>query len=155
MWTCPKCGAKVDRAYEVCWRCGTTPEGVEDPGFVTADAAGPIETPPLMQGLKPGADVGDGLTAEVGAPGPADLVECYLARDVVQARDLAEQLTARGIPAVADTQDLRLRGAGAAVTNPLALGNPYYGPRVWVREDDRARARAWLQEYERIQKAGG
>jgi hypothetical protein len=73
----------------------------------------------------------------------------------VQARDLAEQLTNRGIPAVADTQDLRLRGAGAAVTNPLALGNPYYGPRVWVRKDDWAQARAWLEEYDRGRKDRG
>lgn len=30
MWTCPKCGAKVDLAYEVSWRCRTSTEGVED-----------------------------------------------------------------------------------------------------------------------------
>ena len=155
MWSCPKCGAKVDPAYEVCWQCGTSPEGVEDPGFVRADEAGPIETPPLIAGIQSGADVEDGLTIEGAGPGPADLVECYLARDVVQARDLADRLTAQGILAVADTQDLRLKGAGAAVTNALALGNPYFGPRVWVRTDDQAQARAWLEEYERDQKAGG
>src|SRR3954449_1610508 len=99
MWTCPKCGTKVDPAYEACWHCGTSSEGVEDPGFVRADEAGPIETPPPFSG-----------------PGPAYLVECYLARDVLQARDLAERLTAQGIPAMADTQDLRLEGAGAALT---------------------------------------
>ena len=155
MWTCPKCGAKVDPDFEVCWQCGTSPEGVEDPGFVRADEAGPIETLPLFPGFKPSADVEDGLTIEDAGPGPADLVECYLARDVMQARDLADRLTARGIPAAADTQDLRLEG-GAAMTNPLAMaGNPYFGPRVWVRKDDQARARAWLEEYERGQKAGG
>jgi len=155
MWTCPKCHAKVEPAYEVCWRCGTSPEGVEDPSFVRADEAGPIETAPLMPGLKPGADVDDGLMIEAVGPAKADLVECYLARDVVQARDLAEELTSRGIPAVADTQDLRLRGAGAAVTNALALGNPYFGPRVWVRKENWAQARAWIEDYERSHKAGG
>ena len=43
----------------------------------------------------------------------------------------------------------------AAVTNALALGNPYFGPRVWVRKDDWAQARAWLEDHERSQKAGG
>jgi hypothetical protein len=148
VWICPKCNAKVDPALEVCWRCGTTPAGLEDPDFVRADEAGPIETQRLMPGLKLETDAGDELTTDVVGPGAADLVECYLARDVVQARYLAEQLTGRGIPAVADTQDLRLRGAGAAVTNPLAAGHPYFGPRVWVRKDNWARARAWLEEYE-------
>ena len=47
MWTCPKCHAKVDPSFEVCWKCGTTPDGVEDPTFVRADDAGPIEDPPV------------------------------------------------------------------------------------------------------------
>ena len=37
MWTCPKCAVKVDHSYEVCSRCGTTPQGIEDPNFVPAD----------------------------------------------------------------------------------------------------------------------
>ena len=45
MWTCPKCGAKVDPSFEVCWQCGTTREGVEDPNFVRADETPPIEDP--------------------------------------------------------------------------------------------------------------
>ena len=80
MWTCPKCHAKVEPAYEVCWRCGTSPEGVEDPSFVRADEAGPIETAPLILGRKPGSDAKDALTTEFAGPGAADLVECYLAR---------------------------------------------------------------------------
>src|SRR4051794_799306 len=47
MWTCPKCREKVDESFEVCWSCGTTPEGIEDPDFVTTDEAEPIEDPPL------------------------------------------------------------------------------------------------------------
>jgi hypothetical protein len=154
MWNCPKCGAKVEPTYEVCWRCGTSREGVEDPDFVTADEAGPIESPPLLPGSQPALDLEEGPAAEVAGPGTADLVECYLARDVLQARDLAEQLNGLGIPAVADTEDIRLRGAGAAVTNYAALGNPYFGPRVWVRREDLARARSWLEANERGKKAG-
>ena len=25
MWTCPKCGTKVDPSFDVCWACGTLP----------------------------------------------------------------------------------------------------------------------------------
>ena len=37
MWTCPKCGTKVDPSFDVCWNCGTLADGVEDPTFVPAD----------------------------------------------------------------------------------------------------------------------
>jgi hypothetical protein len=33
MWTCPKCQAEVDEPFEICWSCGTSRDGVEDPGF--------------------------------------------------------------------------------------------------------------------------
>jgi hypothetical protein len=155
MWTCPKCGAKVEPSYDVCWRCGTTAEGVEDPGFVPADEVGPIEDPPLVAELEAETGPEPDLMSEVPEPGGADLVECYWALDVMQAGYLAEQLTGQGIPAVADTQDIRLRGVGGAVTKVLAVGNPYFGPRVRVRREDLARARAWLEEYERRRKAGG
>jgi len=137
MWTCPKCAAKVDPSYDVCWHCGTSQEGVEDPTFVPADLAGPVERPPLFPDL-----------SEVGPTGSADLVECYWARDAMEAEHLAARLDEEGIPSVADTQDIRLRGVGAAVTNPLAQGNPYFGPRVRVRRGDLARATAWLKSHE-------
>jgi hypothetical protein len=45
MWTCPKCGAEVDAEFQICWQCGTTEEGVEDPSFVPEiDAA--LQPPP-------------------------------------------------------------------------------------------------------------
>ena len=34
MWTCPKCSKKVDDSFEICWACGTTVDGVEDPHFL-------------------------------------------------------------------------------------------------------------------------
>jgi hypothetical protein len=34
MWTCPKCREEVDSAFEICWQCGTTIDGLEDPTFV-------------------------------------------------------------------------------------------------------------------------
>ena len=39
MWTCSKCGERVEDDFEVCWSCGTSMDGVEDPGFFTADDA--------------------------------------------------------------------------------------------------------------------
>ncbi len=148
MWTCPKCTAKVDPAYEVCWRCGTTPQGVEDLNFVPADTAALIEGPRLFSGLAAEAGKEGGPATELAAAHPSDLVECYWARDTMEAEHLAARLIEADIPAVADSQDLRLRGAGAAVTNPLALGNPYFGPRVRVLREDLARARACLETYE-------
>ncbi len=38
-WSCSKCGAEVDGELDVCWACGTTADGVEDPDFQDADAA--------------------------------------------------------------------------------------------------------------------
>jgi hypothetical protein len=39
MWRCPNCRKEVDGSFEVCWSCGTSPEGIDDPTFVTADQA--------------------------------------------------------------------------------------------------------------------
>src|SRR3954454_19698560 len=35
-WTCSKCRETVDAGFLVCWSCGTSVEGVEDPSFVGA-----------------------------------------------------------------------------------------------------------------------
>lgn len=133
MWTCPKCGTKVDPSLEVCWSCGTTPDGVEDPTFVCADAA-PVTESPLDLDMP----AGDAPIAEPGS----DLVECYWALDLMQAKFLADRLTDAGIPAVADTHDMH-----------DALGSMSSGPRVWVRAQDLPAARAWLAEYEEKYRA--
>src|SRR5262249_17963333 len=33
MWTCPKCEAKVDGGFEVCWACGASPDEAVGPPF--------------------------------------------------------------------------------------------------------------------------
>jgi hypothetical protein len=131
MWTCPKCGNKVDPSFDVCWCCGTTREGVPDPDFVRADAE--PETSPLDLDMPPG----DEPLPEPATGTAADLVECYWALDVMQAKFLADQLSDSGIPAVADLHDLH-----------DALGIMSSGPRVWVRAEDLPRARAWLEAYD-------
>jgi hypothetical protein len=35
-WTCSKCGETVDAGFLVCWSCGSSIEGVEDPSFGSA-----------------------------------------------------------------------------------------------------------------------
>jgi len=140
MWTCPKCATKVDPSFEVCWSCGTTPDGVEDPNFVRAEEAGPIEDPPL--------EPETGAT-EISAPeltSDEEVVECYWARNAQEAKFLADQLIEQGIPAAADEMNLRYYLTG------LPLG-PYFGPRIWVRASDHDRAHAWLEEYDREHKA--
>jgi hypothetical protein len=37
MWTCTKCGEQIEDDFEVCWACGTSIDGVEDPDFLSHD----------------------------------------------------------------------------------------------------------------------
>jgi hypothetical protein len=136
MWTCPKCASKVDPSFEVCWNCGTSPDGVVDPTFVRADDSGPIEAEPLTPALDVEQDVN--LLDELPGPIRGNLVEAYLAIDLMEAKFLADQLNQAGIQAANDTHDLR-----------HSLGPAEGEPRVWVREEDLPRARAWLETYER------
>jgi DNA-directed RNA polymerase subunit RPC12/RpoP len=39
MWKCSKCGEEVEELFDVCWNCGTTSDGVEDPNFDKARRA--------------------------------------------------------------------------------------------------------------------
>ena len=40
-WVCPKCGQCVESDFAVCWSCGTTVEGIEDPEFQPAGVSPP------------------------------------------------------------------------------------------------------------------
>jgi hypothetical protein len=139
MWTCPKCCVKVDDAFEVCWSCGTSFGGEEDPAFARADDVGPIRDLPWKSEHKE-----DASDFEDGDP-ELKLVECYWAREPYEAWFLAGQLTQQGIPATADAYDLRLTFAGFF---GLVPSSPYFGPRVRVLAEDRLRAQSWLADYE-------
>jgi hypothetical protein len=54
-WTCPNCGERVDDDFDVCWNCGTTHDGVEDPHFVREVDAGQPDEEPEMGAPDPGA----------------------------------------------------------------------------------------------------
>lgn len=131
MWTCPKCGSVVDATFDVCWACGTTPEGVEDPTFLTADEAGPIwdEIRPQKEGA---------TDSELPEP-PLALVESYRAYDATEAQFLVDRLAEQGIMAV--TQGTRM----SLTESPLSL----FAPRIMVREQDLLRARIFFEEFER------
>lgn len=137
MWRCPKCQARVDDTFDVCWSCGTTPEGVEDPAFVTADEADPILDPVIE--LDAGMD--DPMDDFAGTPLP-ELVECYMAANTVEAKFIADRLLEIGIPAIADRQDINMVMGG---WRPEMWG---YGPKVRIRPKDLPQALAWLKDYE-------
>src|SRR3954451_4209393 len=137
MWKCPKCRSKVDDSFEVCWSCGTTPDGVEDPDFVTADETDPIDGAPAARN----DDLDDPLDDFAGTPWP-ELVECFMAANTIEAKFVADQLTGEGIPAIADRQDINMVMGGL---QPQMWG---YGPKVRIRPKDLARAQAWLEAYE-------
>jgi hypothetical protein len=138
MWTCPKCGAKVDPSFDVCWKCGTGADGVEDPTFVRADDAPPIEDEPVV----PALETEPAAAEEVAAPPVGELVVCYQASSLMEARFLADQLRDAGIPAVADTHDIQDN------LGPLT-GNPH----VYCHAADLPRARAWLEAYDERRRA--
>jgi hypothetical protein len=41
MWKCVKCSEKLEDSFDVCWSCGTSKDGVEDPNFRKADDVPP------------------------------------------------------------------------------------------------------------------
>lgn len=141
MWTCPKCGEKVDPSFDVCWKCGTTPDGVEDPTFLSADDYPPIEDPLYDPIADPDASAAN-PTEEIAGTPVSELVVCYQAQSLMEAKFLADQLVAEGIPAMSDTQDFQ-----------DSLGTWDGNPHVYCHAADLPRARAWLEEYERRRKA--
>jgi hypothetical protein len=143
MWRCPRCETRVDDEFEVCWACGTSADGVEDPTFLTADEEGPIEEPPIdTEG-----PMEDPLADFAGTPMP-ELVECFMASNTIEAKFVADQLIEQGIPAVADHHDNNLWLGG---WKPTMWG---YGPKVRVRPEDLARAEEWLKGYRERRKPG-
>lgn len=136
MWICPKCATKVDDSFEVCWNCGTTAEGTEDPDFVAADNAPPIVDPRYDPVALPDPAIKAAWTNAHGDPDDA-LVSCYQAGSIQESKFLADQLVERGIPAMSDTMDLQ-----------DALGTLAGNPRVYCRSRDFERARVFLAEYD-------
>jgi putative signal transducing protein len=137
MWDCPKCGVKVDARFEVCWSCGTSREGEEDPTFVRAEEVPPAESP-----LDLDMPAGEEPVPIPEQKAASELVPCYSALDLMHAKFLADRLSEQGIPAVSDTHDMH-----------DALGSMNAAPRVWVHAADLPRARVWLEAYDKQYKS--
>lgn len=140
MWICPKCRVDVESSFAVCWACGTTFDGVEDPTFVTADESVAIDEPSVAS--SPSPKWASPLDQDLPDP-PLALVECYRPRDSAEAKFLVDLLAEQGILAVA---------------NGTHMGNteyvlPLFSPRIEVRSEDYARARGLVEEFERRRKA--
>ena len=151
MWECPKCGEEIEGSFEVCWNCGTSIDGDEDPGFENADQMAPIVDAPedTLSVLRP--DPVPELfeidpIADFAEPTAVDLVECYWAKNAFEARFLAQQLVERGIPAVVDGEAL------SAGLSAVGWGVGYFQPRIRVRSADLDRAKRWLEMYENRRK---
>jgi hypothetical protein len=92
MWHCTKCRESLEDSFNVCWSCGTSKEGVEDPSFQRAEdvAATPIDIaaeprPPtatpaagltehVIQAAERGTRASHALTSNCPHCGGADLV---------------------------------------------------------------------------------
>jgi hypothetical protein len=74
MWKCPKCGKKVDDAFEICWACGTTVDGVENPGFLDEGNLGQASSQP-----EPGVPFDNLVTLiKCSLPGQAQAIRVHL-----------------------------------------------------------------------------
>jgi hypothetical protein len=108
MWTCPKCEAEVDDGFELCWACGTSPDGVEDSTF-----------DPQTEGVLSDADYRQVQAAQTGRP-PEHLVTVATFGFVHEAHVVRSQLAAEGITAYvpdeyAEGWELSRAGGGVAV----------------------------------------
>ena len=135
MWQCPKCRSQVDDSFEVCWSCGTTPDGIEDPNFVTADEANRVAS------KEPGFDSSLEDFAGMSVP---DVVECYTASNTTEATFIANQLMEQGITAIADRRDGNLS---------TGMWKSEYGPKVRVGRKDLPQAQDWLKAFEERHKS--
>ena len=111
MWECPKCHEKVEDSFDVCWSCGTSIDGVENPHFLD-DSAG-SEPGPEQQEL---AGMPENLVTVASCSLPA---EAYAIR---------VGLEAAGIPVVFADE--------FTVTMDWLLSNAIGGIKVQVPEAD-------------------
>jgi len=61
MWQCPRCREEIEEAFDVCWACGTSREGVEDrlfkPVVDQPELPASVSNSVTIRGLKAGAAV--------------------------------------------------------------------------------------------------
>jgi len=71
-WTCSKCGETVDAGFLVCWSCGTSIDGVEDPSFVVVDESAPGDDESAAVSFPDD----DALDEPMEGPAPRSCIRC-------------------------------------------------------------------------------
>jgi hypothetical protein len=120
---------------DVCWSCGTSASGEEDPSFVSADDAAPIPLEPVLESRvhsHPAPELED----ELPEP-PPEFVLVY-ETDEMGAQFLTEQLCGQGIRALKSTDVCAINAKAMRTVG-----------QILVHPDDVSRARTWLVEFER------
>jgi hypothetical protein len=131
MWTCPNCHEQIDDSFDVCWKCGTDRDG-------TPSAEFDVE-PGDPRTHDPKADPHPPDEPAANDPKNDRIVELCAAANEVEAHALCALLEEAGI---------RWRIVGETLGNAaggLPLGDTI-APRIWVREEDAARAREIIDE---------
>jgi hypothetical protein len=131
MWTCPKCQSRVSQEWDVCWSCGTSADGEEDPSF-DAEVDAPTPRKPVLD-----PELAPTLDDELPGP-PPEFVVVYETAEEIAAHYVTEQLCRQGIRAL-KTSDVRAINTSVLHT----IGQ------VTVHPDDLTRAQEWLIAYER------
>src|SRR5262249_26548180 len=80
MWICRKCNAEVEDNFEICWSCGTSIDGAQDPSFraFKADEDVPAQPTTVAQQTATQKLV---TVATFWVPGQAHEVQCILEAD--------------------------------------------------------------------------
>jgi hypothetical protein len=131
MWQCSKCGESLKDVFEVCWACGTSKDGVQDPHFLDPEA----EAAPENQALEA---IPDDLDVEEEPERMVTVANCNLA---AQAHAMRMRLEAAGIPVfLADELTIAM---------DWLLSNAIGGVKVQVAERHAPRAAEILDEFSR------
>ncbi len=126
MWICSKCGAKVDADFEICWACGASADGVEDP-----------TVSPETEGIIPV----DKLPPAEPEPAYVDWVPLTWSTMSTEAATIKARLEEEGIPVfLADSESF-------STAFPFSTGGFGGGVKVNVPKDELKRAQQVLAKY--------
>jgi len=137
MWLCPNCGEQIDDVFDACWKCDTAQDGALAADF-QAEPSDSETLDPRAQSA-PADETAKDSDAALNDLKNERIVELCSAANVVEAYALR---------ALLEEADIRSRIVGESLGNAagwLPLGETV-APRVWVREEDAARAREIIDE---------
>src|SRR5947209_1427456 len=135
MWKCPKCGENLKDDYEVCWSCGTTKAGVQDPHFLDPEASSAPENEPLEE-----------VTDEIGTE-PEQMVTIANCNLPAEAHAMRLHLEAAGITVFLADE--------LTVTMDWLLSNAIGGVKVQVPEHYAEQATTLLAGFSRASEESG